>query len=125
MDNNLSKALAHGHLRIDNSGKSERIIYTAVGVSERWTDPEEKVRAAFYADLIYIYGYKPEVIGVEVRVPDRTPHDAADLVVFTDGNRKTPYAVLECKRDGTSDSEFLQAVEQACGNGTWSKFRAK
>jgi len=32
--------------------------------------------------------------------------------------------VIECKRDGVSDAEFLQAIEQAAGNGTWAKFRA-
>jgi len=38
--------------------------------------------------------------------------------------RKKPYAVIECKADGVTDAEFNQAVEQACGNGTWAKFRA-
>jgi len=28
------------------------------------------------------------------------------------------------RRDGVTDAEFNQAVEQACGNGTWAKFRA-
>ena len=38
--------------------------------------------------------------------------------------RKKPYTVIECKADGVTDAEFNQAVEQACGNGTWAKFRA-
>ncbi|MFO0082268.1 MAG: restriction endonuclease subunit M, partial [Phycisphaerales bacterium] len=122
---NLQRAFDDKHLRLEKIGKTEKIVYVAANVSEKWSDPEEKVRAAFFADLIYLYQYKPETIGVEVRVPDRTPHDAADLVVFADANQKTPYAVIECKRDGVSDAEFLQAVEQVCGNGTWAKFRAK
>ena len=32
---------------------------------------------------------------------------------------------MECKRDGVTDAEFAQAVEQSCGNGTWAKFRAQ
>lgn len=71
----------------------------------------------------YRYGYEPARIGVEVTVPDRTPRDAADLVVFKDDERKRPYAVIECKKDGITDAEFTQAVEQACGNGTWAKLR--
>lgn len=62
------KARAEGHLRIDTSGKTEKIVYIAVSRSERWADPEEKVRAEFYAELIYKYGYAPERIGVEVTV---------------------------------------------------------
>jgi type I restriction enzyme M protein len=120
----IDRAITDGHLRIEGSGKAERIVYVAVSRSERWSDPEEKVRAAFYAELIYKYGYKPQRIGVEITVPDRTPKDAADLVIFRDDARTEPYAVIECKRDGVSDAEFAQAIEQAAGNGTWAKFRA-
>ncbi len=118
------KARAEGHLRLDTTGKTEKIVYVAAGRSERWSDPEEKVRAEFYAELIYKYGYSPQRIGVEVTVPDRSPNDFADLIVFHDDDRKKPYAVIECKKDGISDAEFNQAVEQAWGNGNAHKFRA-
>lgn len=118
------KARSEGHLRLDTSGKTEKIVYVAVNHAERWSDPEEKVRAEFYAELIYKYGYSPQRIGVEVTVPDRSPNDFADLVVFHDDERKKPYAVIECKKDGISDAEFNQAVEQAWGNGNAHKFRA-
>jgi type I restriction enzyme M protein len=120
----LERALTDGHAELDNSGAKTRILYKAVGRREIFADPEEKVRAEYWAELIYRYGYSPLRIGVEVTVPDRTPKDAADLVVFVDDERKTPFAVIECKRDGVSDAEFNQAVEQAAGNGTWAKLRA-
>lgn len=118
------QALQAGHLRIDKSGKTEKVIYVAVNHAERWSDPEEKVRAEFYAELIYRYGYSPDRIGVEITVPDRSPSDFADLVVFKDDARKAPFAVIECKKDTISDAEFNQAVEQAWGNGNAHKFRA-
>lgn len=121
----LQRAFAEGHLQLITSGKTEKIRYVAVNVAEKWSDPEEKVRAAYYAELIYLKGYKPECIGVEVTVPDRTPVDRADLVVFRDIERTKPYGVIECKRDGVSDTEFKQAVEQAFGNGHAHKFRAE
>ena len=120
----LEKALEDGHVTFSGNGKGERITYVAVNHSERFGDPEEKVRAEFYAELIYRYSYSPERIGVEVTVPDRTPKDAADLIVFKDDERKRPWAVIECKKDGISDAEFNQAVEQAWGNGNAYKFRA-
>ena len=121
----LSKALADGHIQIIASGKSEKVRYVACNVSERWSDPEERVRAAYYAELIYRYGYEPELLGVEVTVPDRVPYDRADIVVFRDKARTRPFAVIECKRDGVTDTELRQAIEQAFGNGHAHKFRAE
>jgi type I restriction enzyme M protein len=122
--NFLDRAIADGHAEISGEGKQRKILYVAVNQSERYAEPEEQVRAEFWAELIYRYGYEPARIGVEITVPDRTPSDRADLVVFRDDERKKPYIVIECKQDGVTDAEFSQAVEQACGNGTWAKFRA-
>ena len=49
----LARALAAGHAEIAGEGRSERIRYIAAGRSERWADPEEKVRAELWAELIY------------------------------------------------------------------------
>ena len=120
----LEQALKDGHAEIVGEGKQQKIFYKAVDHSERYGDPEEKVRAEFWAELIYRNQYEPMRIGIEITVPDRTPSDRADLVIFHDNERKRPYAVIECKKDGVTDAEFNQAVEQAYGNGTWAKFRA-
>ena len=120
----LERALRDGYAEIVEEGRKQKIIYKAVDHSERYSDPEEQVRAEFWAELIYRYQYEPNKIGIEITVPDRTPSDRADIVIFKDSDRKRPYAVVECKRDGVTDAEFSQAVEQAYGNGTWTKFRA-
>ncbi len=124
MESFTERALRDGYLHINRQGRFEKIVYVAAGRNERWSDPEEKVRAEFYAELIYRYGYPFERIGVEVTVPDRSPSDFADLVVFRDEAKKSPFAVIECKRDTISDAEFTQSVEQAWGNGNAHKFRA-
>lgn len=121
----FDRAISDGHIKLVGEGKAQRIVYLAVNHTERYSDPEETVRAEYWAELIYRYGYEPGRIGIEITVPDRTPKDAADLVVFQDVDRTRPYAVIECKRDGISDAEFNQAVEQSWGNGNWAKFRAK
>ena len=120
----LDNALKNGDAHLSGKGKAEKITYIVINRTERYADPEEKIRAEYWAELIYRYGYEPNRIGVEVTVPDRTPKDIADLVVFRDDKRTRPYAVIECKHDDITDSEFDQAVEQACGNGTWAKLRA-
>jgi type I restriction enzyme M protein len=129
LESYLERAIAAGQIFIEDRSRGERIRYVAVDHSENWKDPEEKVRAEYYAELIHRYGYKPERIGVEIIVPDRHPHDAADLIVFHDDERKRPFAVIECKAEHYAGRPitkpvFDQAVEQAWGNGNAHKFRA-
>ena len=49
--NCLERAFADGRAELAGEGKAERIHYKAAGHSERWSDPEEKVRAEFWAEL--------------------------------------------------------------------------
>lgn len=92
------------------------IKYVAAKKEYAFSDPEEKVRASFYVELIEKYQYKPELIALEITVPRRTPSDKADIVVFEDKDHKTPFIVVECKRENISKQEEAQAVEQAFGN---------
>ena len=114
----LEQAIEDGHAKIGGEGKTQRIRYVAANHSERWSDPEEKIRAELWAELIYKYHYRPERIRFEVKVPRRTPNDLADLVIYPaiDSELKSPWFVFECKRADVSDAEFAQAIEQACGN---------
>jgi len=48
----LERALADGHVKFSGEGKTERVHYLVANHSERWTDPEEKVRTDFWAELI-------------------------------------------------------------------------
>ncbi len=98
------------------AGKNQKINYIAANWTERYSDPEERVRAEFWAELIYRLEYKSERIGIERTVPRRTPADRADLVIYHDDEHTRPYAVIETKKEGITDAEFLQAIEQACGN---------
>ena len=112
----LDIAILDGLAEISGEGRGARILYADAGRSERWSDPEEKIRAELWAELVYKHGYPARRIRLEVAVPRRTPNDFADLVVYEDDDLKRPYFVFECKRGDISDSEFAQAIEQACGN---------
>jgi type I restriction enzyme M protein len=114
----LERAISDGHAKIVGEGRTQRIHYVAAAHSERWPDPEEKIRAEFWAELIYKYEYRPERMRLEVKVPRRTPNDRADIVIYADKDPelKSPWFVFECKRADLTDAEFAQAVEQACGN---------
>ncbi len=79
-------------------------------------NPEEKVRAAYFCELVLDQQYPEKHINIEVIVPRRTPEDRADIVVYEDEELKKPYLIVECKKDGTTDKEFRQAIEQVFGN---------
>ena len=77
----LEQAIDAKYAFIDE--KKNKITYvTSDNHSENYSDPEEKVRAEFWAELIYKYDYPAKRIKVEVSVPDRIPTDRADIVVF-------------------------------------------
>ena len=121
----LERAIKDGYAYITGTDNKQKITYvTSDNHSENYSDPEERVRAEFWAELIYKYEYPANRIKVEVVVPDRLPTDRADIVVFADDDCKRPYTVVECKKDGVTDAEFTQAIEQGVGNATWVKLRA-
>ena len=103
-----------GYIELLNEGTTIR--YIAPDKKYRFTDPEEKVRARFYVELIEFFQYSQNRIDLEVTVPRRTPSDLADIVVFQNDEKKNPFIVVECKKDETSEAEFKQAIEQAFGN---------
>lgn len=122
----LDRAIKDGYAYISGAENKQKITYvTSDNHSENYGDPEEKVRAEFWAELIYKYEYPANRIKIEVVVPDRLPTDRADIVIFSDDDCKRPYTVVECKKDGVTDAEFTQAIEQGVGNATWIKLRAE
>lgn len=110
----LKQGIEDGFIKIDDEQKF--ITYLHPNKKYRFGDPEEKVRAEIYLQIIYDYGYKPERMDVELIVPRRTPSDLADIVVFDDDDKKKPYIVVECKKTIVSEAEFVQAIEQGFGN---------
>jgi len=96
--------------------EDKKIKYIATGKKYNFSNPEEKVRAEYYFDLIEKYNYSVKRIDTEVEMPDRTPERYADIVIYKDDDKKVPYIVVECKKDGITDAEFEQAVKQAIAN---------
>lgn len=103
-----------GYIQLLN--ERTRIHYVVPDKEYKFTDPEEKVRARYYVELIERYQYPENRIDLEVTVPRRTPSDLADIVIFQDDDKIDPYIIIECKKDGISEFEFEQAIEQAFGN---------
>ncbi len=118
---NLQRGISKGIIYFDE--EKQRVTYKcAENKSYSYKDPEEKVRASYFAELVLDYQYPAERIKFEYVVPRRTPNDWADIVVFDNDDCKgSPYIVVECKKDGVSDTEFNQAIEQLFGNSNSTK----
>jgi type I restriction enzyme M protein len=119
---NIKRGTGKGIISL--SDNESRITYKCSReYSVSFKNPEEKVRASYFVELVEDYHYPQERIGLEVTIPRRTPEDRADIVIFEDNTLKKPYLVVECKKDGISDAEFKQAIEQVFGNA--NSLRAK
>ena len=110
----LTQAINNGYISITDDNRT--IKYLQLNHNELFTDPEEKVRAEYYVDLINKYDYSKNRIELESEMPDRTPERYADIVIYEDDEKKKPYIVVECKKDGISDAEFEQATKQVIAN---------
>jgi type I restriction enzyme M protein len=113
MDTLVQAGIEKGLIAFDADQKN--IAYKVQNKKLRFTDPEEKVRARAYLSLVLDYGYAPEQIDIEHAVPHRVPNIFADIVVFADKTLKSPWIVVECKREEASQGELNQAIEQGFG----------
>lgn len=109
----LQEATRRGYLTIDGS----RITYHAKrDYRANYDDPEEKVRARTFSWLVIERSYSPHRIDLEVNVPRRTPSDFADVVVYRDDGCRSPFLVVENKKEHCTSAEERQGIEQGHGN---------
>ncbi len=95
-----------------NEGQS-RICYIGQNKERNYNNPEEKVQAQTFLQLVIDYNYpvnqirqfEPVTMGREVK--------EADIVVFEDSLCVKPLILVECKKQEVSEAEFQQAINQA------------
>ena len=107
---NIQRGLDKGIIAISSDG-SKITYFCARNHIENFKDPEEKVRASYFVELVLDYQYPQEKIDLEVKTkPDK---DSSDIVIYEDDELKQPYIVIECKKDGITDQEYKMAIDQA------------
>jgi type I restriction enzyme M protein len=114
-DENIQRGIESKILSINEDG-TKVTYHVKDEKTYKLSDPEEKVRASYFVELVLDYQYPSDRIALEVTVPRRTPSDLADIVIYEDDELKKPYIVVECKKDGITEAERIQAIEQAFGN---------
>jgi type I restriction enzyme M protein len=110
---NVERGINEGIIKLSDN-KTKITYFCKREYSTTFKNPEEKVRASYFVELILDKKYPKDNIDIEVKVERRIPDDRADIVLYDEGGKE--YLVVECKKDGISDAEFKQAIEQAFGN---------
>lgn len=109
--NLIEKGLKKGLISFDENQK--RITYIHQGKSRNYSNPEEKVQAESFLKLVLAYNYPIERIKQFEAVTMGSYTKEADIVIYNDDDCTQPHVVVECKKEETSELEFIQAVEQA------------
>ena len=89
-----------------------RIKYTRQNKSYNFNDPEEQVRAEAYVQLVEDYGYDPSRIAIEMEVRMGVSKKSADIIVYEDDAKTSPYIVVECKKADATDAEYKLGIDE-------------
>lgn len=108
----VSRALEKGIFKIENN----RIKYPN-GKSYNFRDPEEKVRARTFAQLVLKYDYSVKRLDTEVYPPRREPKLPADIVVYDEKAPSKVFIVVETKAEAI-EKELKIALREGLGNST-------
>ena len=107
----IKKGIETGLISFD--AEQKYITYIHQNKKRNYNNPEEKVQAEAFLQLIFDYGYPVEHIKQFVSVTIGSSIREADIVVYSDKEHNKPHIVVECKHSNVSDQEFSQAIEQA------------
>ncbi len=89
------------------------ITYINQNISRNYNNPEEKIQAETFCELILKYNYPVEQVKQYVKVTVGSDVKEADIIVYNDSECKKPYIIVECKKETITEQEFKQAVRQA------------
>lgn len=89
------------------------ITYIHQSISRNYNNPEEKVQAETFCELVLKYNYPVEHIKQYVKVTVGSDIKESDIIVYNDMECKKPHIIVECKKEEITEQEFKQAVRQA------------
>lgn len=111
VDETIKDGIKRGIIEV----KNDKIHYLTINKTYNFSDPEERVRARVYVELIVKYGYPAKRVLTEVYPPRREPKLPADIVVYKDDRTSIPYIIVETKADSTED-KIEEAKREGLGN---------
>ena len=89
------------------------ITYIHQNKKRNYNNPEEKVQAETFLNLVLIYGYSEKRIKQFVPVQMGSETKEADIIVYNDDDCHSTHILVECKKEDLTDQQFNIAVDQA------------
>jgi len=109
--NLIETGIQKGLIRFDE--EVNFITYIYQNKKRNYNNPEEKVQAETFLNLVLIYGYPEKRIKQFVPVQMGAETKEADIIVYSDDTCEETYILVECKKEDLSDQQFNIAVDQA------------
>lgn len=109
--NLIAEGIKKKLIRLEDDDKY--IVYLHQNKRRNFTNPEERVQAETYLQLVLTYKYPLDRIQLYVPVQMGSETREADIIVYSDALHKSPLIVLECKKETVSELEFIRASDQA------------
>jgi type I restriction enzyme M protein len=107
----ILKGIKNQLIRINEDFSSITYIYQ--NITRNYNNPEEKVQAQTFCELILKYNYPVEQVRQFVKVTLGSSVKEADIIVYKDNQCNKPHIIVECKKETITEQEFKQAVNQA------------
>jgi len=109
-DEIIEEGIEKGIIKIEDG----KVIYPN-GKSYNFKDPEEKVRARVFIELVVKYLYPVQRLDTEVYPPRREPKLPSDIVVYEDDDKEKAFIVVETKAESTEE-KINEALREGLGN---------
>ena len=111
----IKKIISEGenHRIIRLSEDLSTITYVNQNITRNYNNPEEKIRAETFCELVLKYNYPVEQVKMYVKIMVGSSSKEADIIVYSDAECKKPHIIVECKKSTVTEQEFKQAVRQA------------
>src|SRR3989338_533496 len=90
---NIQRGIDRGIIKVESDG-SKITYHCKRDYSTSFKNPEEKIRASYFCELVLDYDYSTKNIDIEVIVPRRTPEHKPDIIVYDEEGAE--YLVIEC-----------------------------
>ncbi len=107
----IAEGLKQKLIRFEDDNKY--IIYCHQNVRRNYTNPEERVQAEAFLNLVLTYRYPIKRVVHYVPVQMGSETKEADIIVYEDDEKKAPLLIVECKKEAVSELEFIRAADQA------------
>lgn len=113
--NKMKKIISEGekHRIIRLSEDLSTITYVNQNITRNYNNPEERVQAEAFCELVIKYKYPIEQVKLYVKIMVGASCKEADIIVYSDAECRKPHIIVECKKSTVTEQEFKQAVGQA------------